>query len=291
MSAHDVKLFGDQIAASRLEDRFARVKASSLLRLAIEDLFPRPHRAGLQLRRGFGGAAAHGRRRRQDERRWCSSTPGQHFPETLALPRRTRARGSAWKTSSSPSRTPRSLAAEDPEKISLRRAIPTAAAKSARCRRWPRRSKASRPGSPAARVFRARRARAVPLFEAEGERVKVNPLVGWSASRRPRLTSAKPACRPIPWSPRAIPRSAACPAPARSGRAKIRAPAAGAAAARPNAASTPSRFRRDRTSDGSVARRRLRRRHLDDGRRRRADPAERARSSSPSRAGARSARR
>ena len=40
MSAHDVKLFGDAIAASRMEDRFSRVKATSLLRLAIEDLFP-----------------------------------------------------------------------------------------------------------------------------------------------------------------------------------------------------------------------------------------------------------
>ena len=27
MSAHDVRLFGDAIAASRLEDRFAKVKA------------------------------------------------------------------------------------------------------------------------------------------------------------------------------------------------------------------------------------------------------------------------
>ena len=31
MSAHDVKLFGDPIAASRLESRYARVKARSLL--------------------------------------------------------------------------------------------------------------------------------------------------------------------------------------------------------------------------------------------------------------------
>ena len=40
MSAHDVKLFGDQIAASRLESRFAQVKATSLMRLVIEDLYP-----------------------------------------------------------------------------------------------------------------------------------------------------------------------------------------------------------------------------------------------------------
>jgi hypothetical protein len=40
MSAHDVKLFGDQIAASRLESRFARLKSASLLRLVIKDLYP-----------------------------------------------------------------------------------------------------------------------------------------------------------------------------------------------------------------------------------------------------------
>src|SRR5271169_1283220 len=40
MSAHDIKLFGDQIAASRLEGKFALIKAGSLLRLAIEDLYP-----------------------------------------------------------------------------------------------------------------------------------------------------------------------------------------------------------------------------------------------------------
>ena len=40
MSAHDVRMFGDQIAASRLESRFARVKATSLIRLVIEDLYP-----------------------------------------------------------------------------------------------------------------------------------------------------------------------------------------------------------------------------------------------------------
>ena len=61
MSAHDVKLFGDQIAASRLETRFARLKATSLLRLAIEDLYPGRDRAGLELRRRRRRAPAHGR--------------------------------------------------------------------------------------------------------------------------------------------------------------------------------------------------------------------------------------
>ena len=38
------------------------------------------------------------------------------------------------------------------------------------------------PGSPDARASRARQRATLPLFEAEGERVKINPLVGWSAS-------------------------------------------------------------------------------------------------------------
>ena len=54
MSAHDVKLFGDQIAASRLESRFATLKATSLIRLAIEDLFP----GRIALVSSFGADAA-----------------------------------------------------------------------------------------------------------------------------------------------------------------------------------------------------------------------------------------
>ena len=40
MSVHDVTLFGDQVAASRLGKRFAAMDAGALLRLAIRDLFP-----------------------------------------------------------------------------------------------------------------------------------------------------------------------------------------------------------------------------------------------------------
>ena len=40
MTAHDVTLFGDQIAATRLSAKFAAVDAPKMLRLAIEDLFP-----------------------------------------------------------------------------------------------------------------------------------------------------------------------------------------------------------------------------------------------------------
>ena len=83
MSAHDVKLFGDQIAASRLETRFAQLKASSLLRLAIEDLYP--GRVALVSSFGADAAALLHMVAQVD-----SATPvvfvdtGQHFPETLA---------------------------------------------------------------------------------------------------------------------------------------------------------------------------------------------------------------
>ena len=83
MSAHDVKMFGDQIAASRLESRFAQVKATSLIRLVIEDLYP--GRVALVSSFGADAAALLHMVSRVDK-----ATPvifvdtGQHFPETLA---------------------------------------------------------------------------------------------------------------------------------------------------------------------------------------------------------------
>src|SRR5208283_3281182 len=83
MSAHDVKMFGDQIAASRLESRFAQLKATSLIRLVIEDLYP--GRVALVSSFGADAAALLHMVSRIDR-----ATPvifvdtGQHFPETLA---------------------------------------------------------------------------------------------------------------------------------------------------------------------------------------------------------------
>ena len=59
-------------------------------------------------------------------------------------------------------------------------ATPTNAARSARWRRWRARSPASTPGSPAASASRAARARELPLFEADGDRIKINPLADWT---------------------------------------------------------------------------------------------------------------
>ena len=96
MSAHDVKLFGDQIAASRLESRFARVKATSLMRLVIEDLYP----GRIALVSSFGADAAallHMASRIDRRRRSSSSTPASIFPRRSPIAT-SFARGSASRT-------------------------------------------------------------------------------------------------------------------------------------------------------------------------------------------------
>ena len=83
MSAHNIKLFGDAIAASRLETRFASVKATSLLRLAIEDLFP----GHIALVSSFGADSAallHMVAQIDKTTPVVFVDTGQHFSETLA---------------------------------------------------------------------------------------------------------------------------------------------------------------------------------------------------------------
>jgi len=74
---------GDQIAASRLETRFAQLKATSLLRLAIEDLYP----GRIALVSSFGADAAallHMVSQIDKATPVVFVDTGQHFPETLA---------------------------------------------------------------------------------------------------------------------------------------------------------------------------------------------------------------
>ena len=179
MSAHDVKLFGDQIAASRLETRFARLKAPSLLRLAIEDLYP----GRIALVSSFGADAA---ALLHMVAQIDAATPvifvdtGQHFPETLAY---RDALCETLKLANVIVATPREdvLAAEDPEKFlfasdpdrccDIRKVRPLAEAMDG-FDAWI----TGRKG------FQSVTRASLPLFEAEGERIKINPLVGWSAS-------------------------------------------------------------------------------------------------------------
>ncbi len=179
MSAHDVRLFGDAIALSRLEDRFAKVKASSLLRLAIEDLFP----GRIALVSSFGADSAvllHMVSQIDPKTPVVFVDTGQHFDETLRYRDALCARlGLTNLVMAEPDREV--VAAEDPEKFlfasdpdrccDIRKVQPLAGALES-YDAWITGRKS----------FQTATRSRVPLFEAEGDRVKVNPLVGWSAT-------------------------------------------------------------------------------------------------------------
>jgi len=180
MSAHDVKLFGDAIAASRIEQRFSRIDAVSLLRLAIEDLFP----GRIALVSSFGADSA---TLLHMVAQVDAATPvvfvdtGQHFPETLAYREQlTRQLGLTNVLVAEPQGE--ALGQEDPENFlfaqdpdrccDLRKVEPLARALQG-FDAWI----TGRKG------FQTSQRANMPFFEAEGERVKINPLAGWSAAR------------------------------------------------------------------------------------------------------------
>jgi phosphoadenosine phosphosulfate reductase len=179
MSAHDVKLFGDQIAASRLETRFAQVKASSLLRLAIEELYP----GRIALVSSFGADAA---ALLHMVSRIDAATPvvfvdtGQHFPETLAYRDEL---CEILKLTNVVVATPKAdvLEAVDPEKF-LFASDPDQCCDIRKVRPLAEALQGYDAWITGRKSFQSVTRAALPLFEAEGERIKVNPLVGWSAS-------------------------------------------------------------------------------------------------------------
>jgi phosphoadenosine phosphosulfate reductase len=178
VSAHDVKLFGDAIAATRLETKFAGMKATSLLRLAIEDLFP----GRIALVSSFGADSAvllHMVAGIDKATPIVFVDTGQHFPETLAYrDRLVESLGLTNVIVAEPEAE--TLAAEDPENFlfasdpdrccEIRKVLPL--------------GQALRPYEAwitGRKGFQSLDRARTPLFEAEGERVKVNPLVSWSA--------------------------------------------------------------------------------------------------------------
>ena len=178
MSTHDVKLFGDAIAATRLETKFAGMKATSLLRLAIEDLFPQ--RIALVSSFGADSAVLLHMIAGID-----TSTPvvfvdtGQHFPETLAY-RDTLVDSLGLTNIVVANPDEASLESEDPEKFlfasdpdrccEIRKVLPLGNA-----------LKPYEAWITGRKGFQSADRARTPLFEAEGERVKVNPLVTWTA--------------------------------------------------------------------------------------------------------------
>jgi len=178
MGAHDIKLFGDAIAASRLETRFSHVKATSLLRLAIEDLYP----GRIALVSSFGADSAvllHMISNIDKATPVVFVDTGQHFEETLAYRDALVARLDLTNViSAHPDAA--LLAVEDPEKFlfasdpdrccEIRKVLPLATALDG-YDAWI----TGRKG------FQSLERAKMPLFEAEGERVKVNPLAAWTS--------------------------------------------------------------------------------------------------------------
>ncbi len=179
MSVHDVTLFGDQVAASRLGQRFAAMEAGALLRLSIKDLYP----GRIALVSSFGADSAvllHMVSSVDTATPVIFVDTGQLFPETLEYrDDLIRLLGLTDVRSVQPSAD--DLARLDPEGFlwstdpdaccDIRKVAPLASAIEG-YDAWITGRKRFQSGTRAT----------LPLFEAEGERVKINPLAGWDAS-------------------------------------------------------------------------------------------------------------
>ena len=180
MGAMDVSLFGDLSAASRFEERFVALDATAVLRLAIRDLFP----GRIALVSSFGADSAvllHMIAGIDKATPVIFVDTGHLFPETLAY-RDELAALLGLTDVRAVSATPEELAVLDPENFL-----------------WssdPDRCCAVRKVMPLGRAvegfdawitgrkrFQADTRANLPLFETEGERVKINPLAGWDATK------------------------------------------------------------------------------------------------------------
>ncbi|MGP8231283.1 MAG: phosphoadenylyl-sulfate reductase [Methylovirgula sp.] len=177
MSALEASLFGDQIAASRLSDRFYALDAEKLLRLAIEDLFP--GRIALVSSFGADSAVLLHMVAQIDKATPILFIDTLHlFPETLAyrdalLDRLGLTRLITLKPD------PEALAKEDPEHFlwsgdpdrccALRKVAPLAKGL-ANYDAW----------ISGRKRFQATTRVALPLFESDGPRIKLNPLATWT---------------------------------------------------------------------------------------------------------------
>ncbi len=179
MSMHDVTLFGDQVAASRLGQRFAAMDAQVFLRLAIKDLYP----GRIALVSSFGADSAVLLHMVSEIDR---ATPvifvdtGHLFPETLAYRDELVALlGLTDVKSVQPSAE--DLAELDPESF-LWSSDPDACCDIRKVQPLAKAVEGYDAWITGRKRFQSATRATLPLFEAEGERVKINPLAGWDAS-------------------------------------------------------------------------------------------------------------
>jgi len=166
------------LKGARVELKFAGLKAASLLRLAVLDLFP----GRIALVSSFGADSAvllHMVSQIEASTPVVFVDTGQLFPETLAY-RDVLCEKLGLTNVIVATPNPALLAEEDPERFlfssdpdrccDIRKVLPLATALEG-YEAWITGRKS----------FQNATRASLPLFEAEGERVKVNPLVGWTA--------------------------------------------------------------------------------------------------------------
>jgi phosphoadenosine phosphosulfate reductase len=180
MSAHDIALFGDQDAAARLAAKFSGTDAPELMRLAIKDLFS--GRIALVSSFGADSVVLLHMASEIDKALPIVFIDTLHlFPETLANRDALVARlGLTNVKTTEPDK--KALAEADPENFlwatdpdrccELRKVAPLAKALEG-YDAW----------ITGRKRFQAATRTALPLFETEAERVKINPLAGWTQER------------------------------------------------------------------------------------------------------------
>ncbi|MEJ0093124.1 MAG: phosphoadenylyl-sulfate reductase [Methylocella sp.] len=180
MSGNDLALFGDGEAAKQLSAKIAAMDTPKFLRLAIDDLFP----GKIALVSSFGADSAvllHMVAAIDPTTPVLFLETGVLFPETLAYRDRLVAHLGLRNVNGIAPRA-ELLAEEDPETFlwssdpdrccEIRKVIPLAEALEG-FDAW----------ITGRKRFQAQTRTALPLFETEENRIKINPLAGWSASK------------------------------------------------------------------------------------------------------------
>lgn len=179
MEANDAALFGDRESAARIAAKFAAMDAGKFLRLVVEDLYP----GKVALVSSFGAESAvllHMIAQIDKSTPVLFIDTGVLFPETLAYKDVLIARlGLRNVVAVSPDKD--DLAQKDPENFlwasdpdrccEIRKVAPLAKAlEDYEC--W----------ITGRKRFQAQTRSALAMFEAEGDRMKINPLAHWSAA-------------------------------------------------------------------------------------------------------------
>ena len=180
MGVQDVSLFGDYTAASRLEARFVALDARALLRLAIQDLYP----GRIALVSSFGADSAvllHMVSTIDPTTPIVFVDTGYLFPETLAYRDELVALlGLTNVQAVEPSVD--DLATFDPDSF-LWSTDPDACCEVRKVMPLGRAVAGYDAWITGRKRFQSSTRASLPLFETEGERIKINPLAGWDATR------------------------------------------------------------------------------------------------------------